>query len=237
MTDYLVFTLVAPMGSFGDAPGNERRGSSFRWPGRSAILGLLGAADGIRRDDRDGQESLNDFQMAVSVLMQGNLILDYHTVQTVPRSKGKKGACHTRKEALEMFPTETIVTKRDYHTDCAFGVAVWGAADLNRWVDRLNEPVFVPCLGRKSCPLSAPMSPQIVCEDDPLSALAKVRLPCFIEVDPSRPVLVASDVDTSDVHADGPVRIETRWDHPLDRTLWHFAKRQAYISHPAERTE
>ena len=43
MNDYLVFTLASAFGAMGDLAGHERRGT-LPWPGRSAILGLLGAA-------------------------------------------------------------------------------------------------------------------------------------------------------------------------------------------------
>ena len=50
MIDYLVFTLSANLGAMGEFGGHERR-SSLDWPGRSAIIGLLGAALGLRRSD------------------------------------------------------------------------------------------------------------------------------------------------------------------------------------------
>ena len=55
LSSFTVFSLVAPMGSFGGPAGHERRGSNS-WPGRSAVLGLIGAALGVRRTDKEGQE-------------------------------------------------------------------------------------------------------------------------------------------------------------------------------------
>ena len=47
---FLLFTLYAPMGSFGEIAVGERRMSWAR-PGRSAVLGLVAAAQGIERTD------------------------------------------------------------------------------------------------------------------------------------------------------------------------------------------
>ena len=47
---FLLFTLYAPMGSFGEIAVGERRMSWAR-PGRSAILGLVAAAQGVDRAD------------------------------------------------------------------------------------------------------------------------------------------------------------------------------------------
>jgi CRISPR-associated Cas5-like protein len=83
MAEFLVFTLAAPMGAFGDLAGHERRGSG-QWPGRSALLGLVGSALGIRRADAPGQAALNCWKFAVGALTEGAPLRDYHTVQTVP---------------------------------------------------------------------------------------------------------------------------------------------------------
>jgi CRISPR-associated protein, Cas5e family len=50
MRDYLVFRLYGPLASWGEpAVGGDRPTSAY--PSRSAVLGLLGAALGIKRDD------------------------------------------------------------------------------------------------------------------------------------------------------------------------------------------
>jgi CRISPR system Cascade subunit CasD len=50
MSQYLVFQLHGPMASWGvDAPGEVRH--SHELPSRSALLGLLAAALGIRREE------------------------------------------------------------------------------------------------------------------------------------------------------------------------------------------
>lgn len=238
MPDFMVFTLVAPMGAFGDLAGHERRGGYSMWPGKSAILGLMGSALGIRRNDAEGQETLGQWSVAVSVLAQGSIMRDYHTVQTVPRSIKSP---NSRREALHAATQKgnlnTIITERDYVCNCAFGVAIWGGDRMAEVLQALRTPKFVPYLGRKSCPLAAPMAPIVVEAPDPLSALGMIELPAWLTrpdafaradetvVDPRRPVTVASDPCPGMPAS----RIETRWDKPVDRAAWHFGQREVQI--------
>lgn len=227
MTDFVVFTLVAPIGSFGDLAGHERRGSDA-WPARSAILGLVGAALGIRRDDRPAQEALSGWSVAVSTLSSGRRILDFHTTQTVPTAAIKRPS--TRRDALRALRSadNPVVTTREYRTDCAFGVALWGSRDLQGLREALKRPFFAPYLGRKSCPLAAPMAPRVVEAESPVEALRHIRLPPYLEsrLDPEQPLSVASDEPLPGA------RQQVRWDEPLDRTVWHFGPRTVHVARP-----
>ena len=89
MAEFVVFTLAAPMGAFGDLAGHERRNSGA-WPARSAVLGLVGAALGVRRDDAPGQQALAGWRVAISVLSRGTAFRDFQTVQTVPTARVKR---------------------------------------------------------------------------------------------------------------------------------------------------
>ncbi len=63
MSQYLVFQLHGPMASWGvDAPGEVRH--SHELPSRSALLGLLLAALGIRREE---EQRLNAFNQHYSL--------------------------------------------------------------------------------------------------------------------------------------------------------------------------
>lgn len=229
MRKFLVFTLVAPMGSFGGLAGHERRGSG-EWPARSSVLGLVGAAVGVRRSDRVALEELAKWRVAVSVLCRGSKFRDFHTVQTVPTARIKRPA--TRRDALmalDVRKDNPLVTRRDYRCDCAFGVALWGGAGFVELIRGLSQPCFSLYLGRKSCPLSAPTAPQLVEETSPVAALGRVKLPPFLEmVDPKRPRLVASDE-----RLDAGWQ-EIHWDEPMDRDLWHFAPRTVYLCRPSD---
>ena len=224
MAEYLVFALVAPMGAFGDLAGHEQRGSAS-WPGRSAILGLIGAALGVRRDDVAGQAALNAWKMAVSVRHQGPVLNDFHTIQTVPSARIKRPA--TRAAALNALTRADngLITRRSYRMDCAFGVALWGG-DAAALEAALKAPHFVPYLGRKSCPLAAPMAPKRLNAESPVEALAEITLPPFLSLDNVAPLFVASDIPL------GEGRSEVRHDIPLDREKWHFGRREVHIHQP-----
>jgi CRISPR system Cascade subunit CasD len=218
MPDFLVFTLSAAVASFGDVAGHERRGS-WTWPGRSAILGLLAAARGIRRDGDFA--ALNALKVAVAVFEAGDPLRDYHTVQTVPTAAAKRP--QSRPEALRQAGqgANTTITIRDYRTGVLYGVAVAGEG-LPALAEALERPAFPLYLGRKACPLNAPLAPAIVPAPDPAAALARLKLPPW-----------AAGARAAAVHADPgmfppdrpPERQETRHDAALDRRLWHFAPR------------
>lgn len=58
MSQYLIFQLHGPMASWGvDAPGEVRH--THELPSRSALLGLLAAGVGIRRDDTERLNAFN----------------------------------------------------------------------------------------------------------------------------------------------------------------------------------
>lgn len=216
MPEFLIFTLAAPMGSFGDVAGHERRGSQL-WPGRSAIIGLIGGALGVRRADTAGQTALDVWQIAVATMASGSPLRDFHTAQAVPTARIKRP--NSRRDALAALqPTDNpILTTRDYLTDCAFAVALWGG-DAEEVEQALKSPVFTPYLGRKSCPLSMPMAPRRLTAETP--ALALVHAAALPWLPEARPLHIASDPYPGQ-HG----RIETRWDQPLDRVAWHFAQR------------
>lgn len=213
MREHLVFTLAAQMAAMGEFAGHERRGT-WSWPGRSAIVGLLGAALGLRRDD--DFSGLDALSMAVAVFDEGAHLRDYHTVATVPSARVR--APQSRPEALRIAGREanTTITHRDYRVGVLYGVALWGGA-LEPVRDALQRPGFVLYLGRKACPLSAPCAPRIVSALDAPRALEQVQLP------PWRTGAMAHLLATEEDVEGG--RIEQRHDRILDRRLWHFGQR------------
>lgn len=220
MPEHLVFTLCATMAANGDLAGHERRGT-LTWPGRSAILGMLAAARGIRRDDAAGLSALDALQVAVAVHDIGQPLRDYHTVQTIPTAAVKRP--DSRADALRRAgrAVNTTLTTRDYRTGVLYSVAVWGL-DMAPFCDALLRPVFTLYLGRKSCPLSAPPAPRLVQADDAGAALAQAQMPDF-RVAP-RALAIYSDAPLPGA------RREQRNDVPLDRQKWHFASRDLYIA-------
>lgn len=223
MGDYLVFTLAANIAAMGDLAGHERRGT-LAWPGRSAILGLLAAAAGVRRDERERLKAFDALKIAVGVYDDGAPLRDYHTVQTVPTAAARRP--DSRPDALRRAggKVNTTITLRDYRVGALYAVALRGAP-LAPLEAALRRPVFTLYLGRKSCPLSAAPRPRIVPAAGPVEALGQAALPDFRP--PARLKLVVSDEDL------GGGWIERRNDVPLDREGWHFTSREAHFLRPA----
>ncbi len=265
--DTLVFRLYGPMLSWGEVAVGESRHTASH-PGRSALLGLLGAALGIRRDDEDGQLALaRSYRFAVKQLSAGLLIRDYHTTQ-VPDSVGKF-RYRTRRDELVIGRERlgTILSSREYRTDSLALVAVRAednaVASLNKLVDALRKPHFQLYLGRKSCPLAAPLSPQLI-EGvfhwmDAFSEYA--MLPILLSGNgvaesrdavpkrdrywlslPSQPTYYWEG-DIADLAKPGaefaPSQVQTliRHDQPRSRRRWQFNPRQEHLYQPiSERT-
>ena len=236
MRDFLVFTLFAPMASHGDVAGHARRGG-HAWPARSAVLGLIGAALGVKRDDDEGQRALADgYGVAVLVLKPGAILRDYHTVQTVPAAKVKSPA--TRAEAVAAAASidglNTIVSQREYRMDTHFRACLYARGQA-RWplktiCDALERPGFVLYLGRKACPLAAPLDPRIRPAADAREALLlpDPKFDAAWSVPDARALTLVSDPDGIPDDLKG-ARRESRWDQPVDRRRWHFAPRDAIV--------
>jgi CRISPR system Cascade subunit CasD len=164
--DYLLFRLYGPMASWGEiAVGETRHTASY--PGKAAIIGLIAAALGIKRNDTEKQLQIQQgYAFAVEVYSQGSLLRDYHTTQ-VPDSVGNF-TYRTRRDELVLGRARlgTILSSREYRSDALAMVAVRALPDapynLQTIKGHLEEPRFHIYLGRKSCPLAVPMNPQII---------------------------------------------------------------------------
>jgi len=245
MPRFLVITLAAPLASFGDLAGHERRGGRDR-PARSALLGMLGAGLGLRRDDTDAQSALAEgYGIAVRPSRSGTILQDFHTTQTIPSAKNFFP--QTRAEALQADNVQTMLSVREYRTDVLHDVAFWqreGARwSLEDLAKALCEPHFVLYFGRKSCPLSQPMDPRLIDAEDVVEAFAKADKAGKnseilqvslrqVEASWSRKSarrIIAGDLDAPLPRGNRPLRQERRWDQPRDRGKWHFASRQETI--------
>ena len=218
------------MASYGDLAGHERRGGA-QWPARSAVLGLLGAALGLDRTDHEGQTALaQGYAIALMVDKAGDILRDYHTVQTVPAARAKGAA--TRADALERVGRNpnTAITIREYRTDVRVDVCVAARSDA-RWPleqlrQALERPRFVLYFGRKSCPLARPLAPRILTADDARAALLSRQR--GVESGHPRSAAIVCDPDALTTIPRN-ARIERRRDQPTDRVRWHFAQRDVVV--------
>ena len=230
---FLLFTLYAPMGSFGDIAVGERRMGWAR-PGRSAVLGLVAAAQGIERTDEDAHRSLDTgLWYAVRTDAPGRPFLDYHTAQTPKARRGRTFA--TRREGLESGDLHTVLSSREWRSDACSTVCLWprgtDAVDLDELAGALRRPRFALYLGRKSAPLGLPLDPAIIEADTFMDAFDQRQPKAEVEEvlkhlrgrDAAPATTIAFDHDAPGAGADA--RIERRRDAIVSRTRWQFADR------------
>jgi len=250
--EYLLFRLYGPMASWGEiAVGETRHTASY--PSKSALIGLIAAALGIKRCEIEKQQQMQQgYALAVEVYSQGNLLRDYHTTQ-VPDSVGKF-TYRTRRDELVVGKSRlgTILSTREYRLDAFALVAVKALTeapyDLQTIKQHLEEPRFHLYLGRKSCPLAAPLNPQII-EDKknyheafkayahkPLMPTDKAR-GCaisgrdayWLRLGDNRHYYWEGEVsDFSDSLDLTQMQTRTRYDQPLSRKRWQFCPRQEH---------
>lgn len=164
MRDYLILKLQGSLQAWGRESFEGLRPSEL-FPGRSALLGLLGACLGIDRIDRKGLQALaSSVSFAVRVDQQGQKMTDYHTVK------------NAREDYRGLKSHDTIQTWREYWQDAFYTVAVWNNDDasisLEKIEQALKRPLFTPVLGRRSCPLARPLFDTRVSADSALAALS-----------------------------------------------------------------
>lgn len=124
----LLLRLAAPIQSWGVDAKFERRGTQ-RVPSKSAVIGLVAAALGRRRNENI--EDILPLRFGVRVDQEGVLLRDYHT------AKGK----------------EPYVTQRYYLADAVFLAGLEGEEELLAKIEHaLRYPAFPIFLGRRSCP-------------------------------------------------------------------------------------
>jgi len=235
MQQYLSFQLYGVLASWGEQAVGESRHSATH-PSRSAILGLLGAALGIRRED---EQRLNALSAAVGfgfkVSHSGFLLKDYHTIQVPPEDKKAKHR-HTRRDELRAEKLGTVLSSREYRQDAYALAAVWLTENSHYSLDileqKLKSPEFHLYLGRKSCPLSLPLNPKIVAADSFKAALDDYPLPAEIKK-------LGSDNNSAYYWEKSPSSgIEAhsfsvpRYDQPLSRKHWQFTSRDEYVLLP-----
>ncbi len=245
MNRFLLFQLAGPLASWGEiAIGEDRHSAPY--PGRSAVLGMLASALGIRRAEEDRQRRLADgYRVAVVLCDAGDLLRDYHTTQ-VPSSTDAKGwRLRTRRDEIVVIEWsrrtkgkggEAILSYRDYRCDGRWIVAVQSTAGAPFPLEELRQAILRPrfCLflGRKACPPALPLQPQVVEAPSLVEALSRARFqdPCEIARgtrrrqgrDVVRPSLYWEPGVVAGIP---PQDTAERWDDPLSRARWQFQPR------------
>jgi len=175
MAELLLFQLYGPLASWGEPAVGEYRPSATH-PGKSQIVGLLGAALGLTREQEPELAALvSGYGLAVRIDAEGELLRDFQTV-TVPPAIALKNRPHaTRLDEIEAFAerekqnpkaTNPILSWRDYRTDASWTCALWinnsAPHPLGELAQALRYPRFVLYLGRKSCSPALPLNPKVM---------------------------------------------------------------------------
>jgi CRISPR system Cascade subunit CasD len=197
----------------------EGKRPSGNFPTRSALLGLLGACLGIRRNEPERLQQLAD-SVAFAVRKEERFltrrggrkiplpiikVTDYHTVQDA------------REDYAGLKSHETIQTWREYLFDASYTVAVWNTEPATLPLVELEQavktPHFTPYLGRRNCPLSRPLFEMTLAAADAQAALRAV---------PSEGGTIYSEEP-------GETRTIRMRDVPLVRQPRQFASRNVYV--------
>lgn len=247
MTGFLLFTLYAPLASWGEIAVGEARGSWDR-PSRSAVLGLLAAALGITREDQDGHDALDaSYGLAVRLDAGGASLMDYHTAQTAAEAEIKKAFGKerptTRRALLAVAERQTILSRRELREDALATACLW-AREGARWPlgalkRALERPAFTLYAGRKANAFGLPVSPVIV-EAESLAGAFAQRPPrraedAFKVLDRLKSRNAWGREVAHDPLPQGigsgltAVRTETRRDGSPRRDRWQFAERAVTI--------
>lgn len=131
----LVLELAAPLQTWGSESRFVHRATEAM-PTKSGIVGMLAAAQGIRRTESIAE--LVGLRFGVRAEQHGRRLTDFQTVHHQRTGEAKP------------------LTYRDYLVDAKFTVGLeGGSALLESLADAIASPVFPLYLGRRACPPSS----------------------------------------------------------------------------------
>ncbi len=149
----LVLRLEGPLQAW-STQGKLGIRDTEREPTKSGVLGLVGAALGMSRDDDETLAHLAALSMAVRVDQPGSLLRDYHTA-----GGGRFREYSDRGKKFHVHGAGSVVLSERYYLQDASFVAALGGDDV--LVERIGAALRAPrwpiFLGRRSCPPSRPV--------------------------------------------------------------------------------
>lgn len=150
--------LTAPLQSYGNQASFNQR-TSDNYPSKSAVIGIIAAALGYRRDDARILQ-LNNLLFAVRIEQSGNMMTEFQTVEY------QKSSTKTARK----------LTYREFIQDAVFMVAIGSDNDheIEKIVSALKHPKFQLYLGRRSNPPAGPLMIETYDEENPLQVLGKL---------------------------------------------------------------
>jgi CRISPR system Cascade subunit CasD len=157
----LLLWLEGPMQSWGTRSRWDVRDTGLE-PTKSGMVGLIGCAMGLKRDNLELEELNQDLLLGVRIDRPGVVSTDYHTVTGYHRTaagefKHSGGTAKSLAKAQE-HPESTIVSFRDYLHDAIFLVGLETSQERVQSIRQaLAAPHWPLYLGRKSCPAARPL--------------------------------------------------------------------------------
>lgn len=235
MTQFCLLNIYGPMAGYGGIAVGDIRPSWSR-PSRSAVLGMIAAALGIRRNDEEVQNRLQaGYGFAVMVLNPGTMIHDFHTVQSA--SIKKMNHVMTRRDEMNLGDPDTVISRREYLCDHISVACIWirdtesAQYSLEEIADAIKKPVFSLYLGRKSCPPALPVHARVIKADSLKSAMVQ-HIEGFDLLNgfqiPDRVSLFFEEGINPGF--DEPVMMVKRRDNILSRSRWQFSNRNEYYA-------
>jgi CRISPR system Cascade subunit CasD len=224
----VLLRLAGPLQSWG-TQGRFGVRDTDREPSKSGVLGLVGAALGMPRDDDAMLARLRALRLAIRVDREGTPLRDYHTV----------GGGQFRGQPLGLWSVEeqkrkpdlTALTTRYYLCDASFLCALGGADhELVDHIGRaLQHAVWPLFLGRRSCPPAESVFAGIVSEAPELAVVhAALAEPDRKRAEPQlRVVLEATSTDGRPRQDDPQSFTSTARRHGLRHVRFEFVDRDS----------
>lgn len=214
---------------------------TYPHPSKSAVLGLIAGALGIRREEEITLRQLSEgYGFSVLVNAPGIPVIDFHTIQSPPAVEMKKmNHFLTRKDELGIprEKLETILSRRDYLCDLVTTVCLWqrnsdAPYSIEDIAEAISSPVFVPYLGRKSCPVSIPMNANVTEADSVIEAISKADFKDeeFLGRGITYPKKTEMFWDEDAVPGIKATERQTRRDNLLSRKRWQYADRREFYA-------
>lgn len=121
-------------------------------PTKSAVTGLIGAALGLPRKSEDLAKLYDSIIVKYEIVKKGSVLTDFQTV------KPPKGERFCTVEGKKRKEGDGIIKTIEYLQDAEFYVYIGGEEDLLMKISAaLQNPVYEPFLGKKSCFPSYPI--------------------------------------------------------------------------------
>ena len=151
----ILLKFAGPLQSWGTSSHFETRHTDF-YPSKSAVIGVIAASLGYRRNEDEKIRKLNELDFAVRVDQQGNLLRDWHNAKSDKRK-------------------DPYTTNRYYLEDAVFVVAIshQNHAFMKMIEDGLRSPYFQSFMGRRACPLPVDFIIQVT-NDSALDSLKQL---------------------------------------------------------------